>query len=616
MDENQVVAEYGEYGEKIRAIASKLAINKYNTFQGKGVDLELEISSNVDMVNKKITQIYKEIQNKIPGLDLPKTLNDTIAEYLLRQVSAGIFEINQIDNKGSISNQILQYEVLAKKDFDEVEHYSSNVSTPEQTSEPKETEKDSKEVSLSEKYHGVDDSMFTETDIDPKMAEEYEENIGEIKKVFEVEDGRKIVFVDPIDEKYKIPENEADEVEEEIYLKQFQTQMLDEKVKLGVDVDIDECIDEYKKGLFGLGIDAKLRAEYGKIISFGAIQMLSDDTPYNKYCRETFFALLDSMKKENALENGYEEDSYSLATNLGIFSRILNDPAMKTQGPMQDELRARLRDADPELYALLERDPLILEKMQTSGKTTEPINAMIELVGSSVPIGREEFFQKMDELSRSVDEKAIDIKYTKDFDYYEEFHKDYVLNRKGEMSKNVIRKELAKRKDTIETMSPEVRKRVRKESIQRMIEKAGVGSAVNSYFTLNRIEGDKGQTIDAINELLNFDEIGEEGNYVEQITSKDIEMMKDQLQVLIEHQNEKIAPYICTLGDIISKASEREKSKILSVKDIKTEDIVKQYGDSDAVMKIARKEARIKGATFSIKTTDESEVNNGEHDDR
>ena len=78
------------------------------------------------------------------------------------------------------------------------------------------------------------------------------------------------------------------------------------------------------------------------------------------------------------------------------------------------------------------------------------------------------------------------------------------MNRKGEMSKNVIRKELAKRKDTIETMSPEVRKRVRKESIQRMIEKAGVGSAVNSYFTLNRIEGDKGQTIDAINELLNF----------------------------------------------------------------------------------------------------------------
>ena len=33
-------------------------------------------------------------------------------------------------------------------------------------------------------------------------------------------------------------------------------------------------------------------------------------------------------------------------------------------------------------------------------------------------------------------------------------------------------------------------------------------------------------------------------------------------------------------------------------------------------MNIARKEARIKGSTFSIKTTDESEVNNGEHDDR
>lgn len=610
MEQKQITVEQDDYNGKIRTIASKMAVNKYNYFQGKGINLDEEISGNLDLVKNKISQIYKTIEEKIPGLDLPRDLNDKIAEYLLMNLKPDTVEINQVDNNGELSERIFKREVLGNKDQEEIDAHISKKSfnSDYSYSESDRMEnQDEKQENLSEKYHGLDGDLFREIPIDDDIIEQYKD-IGNVTAVFEDTDGGKIVFLDPNNEKYKIPEDEADEVEEEIFLKQRETEKNDENAKYGIDIDVKQCITNYKKNLHGLGIDGKLRAMYRNLVTSGAIEVVSNDSQYNEYRRESLYALLDSVKKENAVENSYDEDSYTLITKLGIFSRLMNDPIMQIDGEYQKELHDRLRNTDPELYSLLERDPKILEKIQTRGNTKYLMNAIIEIFGTSDSKSRGDFFQMAEEVSRTVDDKEIEEEVTDGFENYENDYKNFLIEKRNQEKRYRIKCALeAKMNNPIdmEQIPMSIRINMRKSTIEKLIKKAGVGTAINSFFTLKRINGDRGQTLEAVNELLNFDEIGNEGNYVSQITDKDIQIMRDQLNVLLENQNEKIAPYICVLGDIIAKASEREKAKIISADNLKTEEIVSKFGDGTDILKMReRKEGRIKSATFTLKSND------------
>ena len=93
MDNFERMENQGSYSERITEIASRLAINKYNANKGKNVDLNSEIKDNVASVNNKINAIRIEIEKKIPGLDLPKDLDDTIAEYLIGAIDSGINKV-------------------------------------------------------------------------------------------------------------------------------------------------------------------------------------------------------------------------------------------------------------------------------------------------------------------------------------------------------------------------------------------------------------------------------------------------------------------------------------------------------------------------------------------
>ena len=120
MDNFERMENQGSYSERITEIASRLAINKYNANKGKNVDLNSEINDNVASVNNKINAIRVEIEKKIPGLDLPKDLDDTIAEYLIGAIDSGITEISQLSVEEGLSTEIFKENVLPNKDREEV----------------------------------------------------------------------------------------------------------------------------------------------------------------------------------------------------------------------------------------------------------------------------------------------------------------------------------------------------------------------------------------------------------------------------------------------------------------------------------------------------------------
>ena len=120
MDNFERMENQGSYSERITEIASRLAINKYNANKGKNVDLNSEIKDNVASVNNKINAIRIEIEKKIPGLDLPKDLDDTIAEYLIGAIDSGITEISQLAIEEGLSTEIFKGNVLPNKDKEEV----------------------------------------------------------------------------------------------------------------------------------------------------------------------------------------------------------------------------------------------------------------------------------------------------------------------------------------------------------------------------------------------------------------------------------------------------------------------------------------------------------------
>lgn len=120
MSEFEKKSNQRSYDEKITEIASKIAINKYNVFQGKNINLEAEISGNIDEVNTKINQVRNELEQKVPGLGLPKNINDTIAEYLLHSIDSGISDISQLANQNSVSDQIFKDVVLPNSERSDV----------------------------------------------------------------------------------------------------------------------------------------------------------------------------------------------------------------------------------------------------------------------------------------------------------------------------------------------------------------------------------------------------------------------------------------------------------------------------------------------------------------
>ena len=568
MDQIQNQNELSNFSEKVSIIASKLAVNKYNAFHGK-INLDIEISGNIELVNKKISQIYKKIESKMHGVEVPRDLNDTIAEYLLRSVVSDSTDIDQLDSKGMVSEQIFTQVILKNADEQVVNKILQNDLSGPISAMPQESP-NIHENRLEEKKYGVNSSKFKESEISEELIYEYDD-LGVIRRVFE--DGSKIVVIDPKNTLYKIHEGEPDEVEEKIMLKQMENEKLYQNIVYSNGkIDLMELTEEYKNGLKGIGIDAALREMYGRIVTKGAIEFLRDDNEINQYDRDTLFELLDAITPENSERNDYQEDSYTMVYKLGIFSRFMNDPMMACDEKYQAPIKGKLKNADSELYDFIERNPLILEQMQTVSRKGNPAEAMIEILQSSKSLTRDEFFEELEEFSKDAIAKGvtIDKNVTDGYDKYEAAYNERLTQRNNADSREEKKAESEENKkrpydEQVEEF---------KQKMKKNIDKSGIGSMVMAAFSESciRIKGDV--VITAINELLDFDNVDKEENYIQQIEDKDIELMHRRLNSLIENQSDDKTPYIMSLGQLISRATEMKKEKVLSANKTETHTIV------------------------------------------
>lgn len=536
MNEFKEMDVQSDYKEKVSTIATKLAINKYNAMQGKNVNLNSEIDVNIQLVNNKISQIYNEIKNELIGINLPKDLNDTIAEYLLRSIKPGEFKIEKIGNTEKISQKIVFDEIL------------------------KDEEK--KEIYIENKENEI--SILNELSNDKKI-----EDIGTVIETITLENGTEFVFINPYDERFRIPENESKDVEIEIMNEQCRIGELEQDFAFGK-IDLETAIGEYKEGLNGLKLDARLRNVFGVLELFGAIELVRDDSPMNQYRRESLFALLEATKAENAEANGFEEDSYTMAMKLGIYSRILNNPAMNVNGKYQNEIKRKMKEANPELYMLLEKEPKVLEIIQTISGTDNPSDASIIIFGDSEPRSKEEFLQKMKELAEKNREIPLDPNVTKASKDYVKQNGAYFIELREEEKRREHREYL----ERIRSLPYEEKVQYRKNQIISNIEASGIGIAIASTFSKNMLDMDNGEIVEAIEEIFDFNDLDKTGNYVRQITAEDIELMKRRLDSLLEYQTEENRPYIMALGNIIKGATELEKGKILSADNIDVKTLI------------------------------------------
>lgn len=532
-----------DYNEKITTIATKMAISQYNVMKGKNVNLDFKIAENIGSVKNKISQIYEEIEKKSLGITLPSNLNDTIAEYLLRTIKPGEFKIEEIGNIDIISTQILHKEILVDQ----------------------------------EKKHIYDEKKAQQTVSQNMLNSDTSiEEIGKIIESYKLNDGTEIVFLDPLDERFRIPVGESLDIEKEILEEEIRLSKVDEDFAFG-NINLETAINRYKEDMNGLKLDARLRKEYERLEAFGAIELVRNDNANNEYNREKLKLLLDAIRPEKAQENGFVNDSYTMSMKLAIYSRIMNDPIMQENGEYQNEILSTLKEADPELYALLEREPKILEIMQTISKCKNPSDAAIIIFGDSEPRSADEFLETMEKLAIKNRNIPINPDVTKGFGKYK---KEYI----EDLREKARQEERNKEKERIERMKNapyEERVKYKKEQIIRNIEKTGIGPAIMATFSFNMIDRDSGEVLDIMGELLDFDEVGQDGNYASQISSKEIELMRRRLDSLLEHQTEERKPYIMFLGNVINRASELEKSKVISAENVDVKGVIENISSED-----------------------------------
>ncbi len=564
------------YSEKVTEIASRLAINKYNVLQGKNIDVEKEINGNVEEVNAKINFVRKEIEKIIPGLSLPKNINDTIAEYLLTSIDSEINTPEQLANDNSISIQIFKDVVLPSKDRSDI------VACIKQNQANRVTN----QISYSEL-----ESIFAKNKEQKEIKDIQSrwKGLGNIVGVQHHEDGSTTVFTDS--EKYGFIDEADKETEMKIEDERSKMQNLfyDNRFKNGDEVR--DAVEEFSGMLVGEGIDAALRLAYSNLVVHGAREFLDGNNPY---ASETLDKLLDSISPENSNKNGYMEDAYTMIMKMGIYNRFLNDPQIDQNSPEIQVLRNKMKVADPQLYDLMEREPQVLAKIQTAMQNKELLEVVGDLMRDSDSISRESFFGRVEELLEQHKDEPIDVKFTEEF---RDYNKEFELEKRQIEDDKRTKENMDRKKETVKYQSYEEMVETKKNAYYRLAEKAGPGVAVSSLLSMDSIERDKGENLPILTNMFDFNKIGEEGNFVEAIDEKAVELMKKRLKELLKKQDDpKMAPYIYALGDLISKASERENIKVISAENVDVKSVIENI-PGDRVDMFSREESS--GSEFS-----------------
>lgn len=405
------------------------------------------------------------------------------------------------------------------------------------------------------------------------------EDIGSVVAAYRSDDGRTYVLVDPEDPKIGFADENDKDNEKEILKKYSYISSLCSDAERFPE-KTDENLELITNVLEGLGIDAALRYLREKAFSNNGNKFFDKD---NSFYREFLKRTLEATAKDKS----FAADNYTTIEQIAIFTEILRNPMMRDGEPeIIKELTETMEKANPDVYALVKKDPNIYSKLEAiselkcmENKSNDsdkkdmmvgPETIAIDIAGNTNPISPAETLEKIENIILNMDSKEVD-------DYMsqkEEAERKKMRNQEKTQNFLEDRRVHWKNLDIQDTIG---RKRA---AIISSMRKNGIGIAVSSFFSEGSLKTDNGEIPMIMSQLLDFENNDENNEFINMITSDDIRIMKKRLENLIENQDNEKKEYICVLGKIVSNAV--EKDKILSA-DIAVPRLIEEAGEENPI---------------------------------
>lgn len=405
------------------------------------------------------------------------------------------------------------------------------------------------------------------------------EDIGSVVAAYRSDDGNTYVLVDPDDPKFKFAdendkENEKDIMKKYSYISSLccDAERFPEKT--------DENLELITNVLEGLGIDAALRYLREKVFSTNGNKFFDKD---NSFYREFLKRTLEATRTDKS----FAADNYTTVEQIAIFCEILRNPMMRDGDPeVIKELTESMEKANPEVYALAKKDPDLYSKLEAiselksmenksndsdkKGMMVGPETVAIDIAGNTNPILLSETLEKVENIILNMDSKKVD-------DYISQKEEaERKKTRDLEKTQNFV----TNRRISWKNMGVEDNVGRKRAAIINSMRKNGVGVAVSSFFSEGSLKTDNGEIPMIMSQLLDFENDGENSEFIDMITSEDIRIMKERLEKLIENQDNAKKEYICVLGKIVSNAV--EKDKILSA-DRAVPRLIEEVGEENPI---------------------------------
>lgn len=226
--------------------------------------------------------------------------------------------------------------------------------------------------------------------------------------ILNLSNGERLIIVEPENGIYRFENEESKQ--EELKIEEVKAKIRD-LFKLAK--EHPERIGEHLKNFFqmlldtegGLGIDATLRQLDEEFKKSGSISNFLEND-FNRMALEKTIEVLDSGE---ATEKGFTRDNYTLLREMSIISQVLNDKSVDPNSPQIIELKQKLKKVAPEAYALIEKNPNLLEQLEQKYNVTDPQDIAIEIAGSSKSISVEETVSLLNEQVKEFSQNETEM---------------------------------------------------------------------------------------------------------------------------------------------------------------------------------------------------------------
>ena len=506
---------------KDQIVCTTLLYDKeYNDANSDVAKRKLLYVQTMEKVEENINKITSSILERIPrGFSLPENINVLVARKMLNEVQS----THEIVDMGF---------VLDERDF------MKDLGLPVKGI-------DSKKIKNNEFYKNRTNSKYFNNDLESRKIEFIKNG------TFKLSNGVVINYVDVKDSRFACsPENAAEDME-----------ILNHKN------DLDMIFDSYKengnditKSLELLttvvdlnnGRDAAL-SYFNSQIEVEGIEFITQ----NELGKAFFKKMSEILKNDRETGTGIKDDNYTIFSKMELFTRVRN--AFKEGKINSEDLKNyenQMKDMDPNLYELIEKNPAILETIQKEHYDEKDVNSnnsqelAIKFFGDSESHSREETLNNLAEYAKNNPECQQEPKGDVPHPRGEEF----VIEPSTKI-KYIPPKSAEKTpRDIIELNKRLLCKCYERNGIEGVLRAAFKNSTATQLNTKTKIAW-----METIAEMLDVEKVGTEESIIR--NESDFVALKEHLKEICKEESSYT--YATKLAEAVKNISENEKNTSL-----------------------------------------------------